>query len=56
MLWTLAVIFFILWILGLAKLFAIGAWLWLFFVIWVVSLIVQLATRGRGRTLPPPTT
>jgi hypothetical protein len=54
MLWTLAVIFFILWILGLVKVFAIGAWLWLFFAIWVISLIVQVAMRGGGRVTPPP--
>jgi len=52
MLWTIAVIFFILWVLGLVKVFAIGAWLWLFFVVWVVSLIAQMATRRRG--VPPP--
>ena len=52
MLWTLAVIFFILWVLGLVHVFAIGAWIWLFFVIWVVSVIVRLVS-GR-RVTPPP--
>ncbi len=52
MLWTIAVIFFILWVLGLIHVFAIGAWIWLFFVIWVVSLIARLAS-GR-RSVPPP--
>jgi hypothetical protein len=52
MLWTLAVIFFILWVLGLVHVFAIGAWIWLFFVIWVICLIARLAS-GR-RAAPPP--
>ncbi len=53
MLWTLAVIFFILWVLGLAHVFAIGAWIWLFFAIWVILLIAQLAT-SRLRTPGTP--
>ncbi len=48
MLWTLFVIFLILWILGLANVYTIGAWLWLFFVIALIALIVQLATGRRG--------
>ncbi len=49
MLWTLAVIFFVLWILGLVGVYAIGAWIWLFFAIWIISLIAQLSSgRGRG--------
>lgn len=51
MLWTLAVVFFVLWVLGLIGVFAIGAWIWLFFAIWIISLIAQLA-GGRGRTTP----
>ncbi len=51
MLWFLVVAFLILWILGLANVYAIGAWLWLFLVLAVIALIVQLAT-GR-RTIPP---
>jgi hypothetical protein len=53
MLWTLAVIFFVLWILGLVGVYAIGAWIWLFFAIWIISLIAQLSS-GRGRGTPPP--
>ena len=49
MLWTLAVIFFVLWILGLVGVYGVGAWIWLFFAIWIISLIAQLASgRGRG--------
>jgi hypothetical protein len=54
MLWTLAVIFFILWIVGLAGAYAIGAWIWLFFAIWIISLIAQLAGAGRRRTPNAP--
>jgi hypothetical protein len=52
MLWTLAVIFFILWVLGLANVFAIGAWIWLFCAIWIICLIAQFTTR-RPRTSTP---
>ncbi len=55
MLWTLAVIFFILWILGMVHVYAIGAWIWLFLAIWVISLVAQLAMRGGRKSLPPPT-
>ncbi len=51
MLWTLFVIFLILWILGLANAFAIGAWIWIFFVIAIISLIAQLTWR---RSTAPP--
>jgi cobalamin biosynthesis protein CobD/CbiB len=49
-LWTLVVVFFVLWILGLVDVFPVGGWVWLFFVIWVVALIASLATRGGTRT------
>ena len=45
MLWLAFVFFFILWILGLSGTIAVGAWAWLFFVIWMIALIAQLATR-----------
>jgi len=45
MLWLAFVVFFVLWILGLAGAIAVGAWAWLFFVIWIIALIAQLATR-----------
>ena len=48
MLWTLFVIFLILWALGLANVYTIGAWIWLFFVIALIVLIVQLATGRRA--------
>ncbi|MFZ0706879.1 MAG: lmo0937 family membrane protein [Candidatus Korobacteraceae bacterium] len=52
MLWTLAVIFFILWVLGLVHVFAIGPWMWLFLVIAAICLIAQVAS-GRRATPPP---
>ncbi len=55
MLWVLFAIFLILWILGLLGVYAIGAWLWLFFAIWVIALFAQLIWRGRrGPTATPP--
>ncbi|MGH9571056.1 MAG: lmo0937 family membrane protein [Candidatus Angelobacter sp.] len=53
MLWGISVVFFILWILGLASVVAVGAWIWLFFVIWIVALIAQMATRHSRRPAPP---
>jgi hypothetical protein len=52
MLWAIAVIFFILWILGLASVYAIGGWIWVFFAIWILALIGQMAGRNR-RSAPP---
>ena len=51
MLWTLAIIFFVLWVLGVVGVYSIGAWIWLFCAIWIISLIAQLAT-GHGRGTP----
>ena len=51
MLWAIAVIFFVLWILGLASVYTIGAWVWLFCLIWIVALIARVAMRHTG---PPP--
>ncbi len=53
MLWTIAVIFFILWILGLVGIYAIAGWIWLFFAIWVIALIVQFALGRRGTPTAP---
>lgn len=58
MIWTLFVVFFVLWLLGLGGIFAIGAWLWLFFAIWVISLIWAFAASRRTKvtTNVSPTT
>jgi len=53
MLWTLVAVFFTLWILGLGNVYTIGAWIWLFFVIWVIALIAAIVTHGRTATPPP---
>lgn len=51
MLWTLAIIFFVLWVLGMVGVYSIGAWIWLLCAIWIISLVAQLAT-GRSRGTP----
>jgi hypothetical protein len=48
MLWAIVVIFFVLWLLGVASVYAIGAWVWLFFAIWIVALIARVSTRHSG--------
>ncbi|HET9743614.1 MAG TPA: hypothetical protein VFQ00_12750 [Terriglobales bacterium] len=54
MLWIPVVVFFILWILGLAGVYTIGGWDWVFFVAWIVFLIVQVAAQRNAakKTLP----
>jgi hypothetical protein len=52
MLWFIFAVFFILWIIGLAGVYSIGGWIWLFFAIWVAALIAQFS-MGRRVTRPP---
>jgi hypothetical protein len=52
MLWTVFVVFAILWILGLANVIAIGAWTWLFFVIAIIALIAGFTAGRRAGTRP----
>ena len=52
MLWLFFVIFFILWVLGLAGAFTIGAWVWVFFAIWIILLIAQITTARRRPVQP----
>lgn len=56
MLWTLVVVFFILWVLALVHVFTIGAWIWLFFAIWIMSLIARfvIVRAGTPRTHQGP--
>lgn len=51
MLWTMAVILLVLWILGMVSGAALGWWVHLFLVLALVSLI--LAVAGRGRSVAP---
>ncbi|HLH08708.1 MAG TPA: lmo0937 family membrane protein [Terriglobales bacterium] len=47
MLWFVFLVLLVLWMLGLAGTYSIGAWLWLLLVAAVVVLVVQLATGTR---------
>jgi Family of unknown function (DUF5670) len=50
MLWFIFVVLLVLWMLGLAGTYQIGAWLWLLLVAAVIVLVVQLVT---GRRIAP---
>jgi hypothetical protein len=51
-LWGVALLFFILWIIGLAV--GWGGWLWIFFVIWVAAAVLNvLALWGKKAGLRP---
>jgi hypothetical protein len=54
MLWILVIAFFILWILGLASVYTSVALTWLFFALWIVVLITQVAIARRHRTSIQP--
>ena len=45
MLWTLVVVFFILWILGLATVYTSAALTWLFFVLFIIFLVWAVCCR-----------
>ena len=47
MLWLVFVVLLVLWMLGLAGTYQIGAWLWLLLVAAVIVLVVQLITGRR---------
>lgn len=49
MLWILVAIFFVLWILGLASVYASIALTWLFFALFIIFLISQLIAGRRSR-------
>lgn len=52
MLWILVVAFFVLWILGLASVYASITLTWFFFALFVILVIFQLfAGRRRGASL-----
>ncbi len=50
MLWLVFIVLLVLWMLGLAGAYQIGAWLWLLLVAAIIVLVVQLAT---GRRIVP---
>lgn len=47
MFWTIAVILFVLWVLGMVSGAALGMWIHLFLVFAFVSLVVAVATHRR---------
>lgn len=47
MLWTLVIVFFVLWILGLASVYASVALTWLFFALCIIFLISQFVVGRR---------
>lgn len=53
MLWLLVVVFFILWILGLATVYTSAALTWLFFVLFIIFLISQFVVGRRHRPVEP---
>lgn len=48
MFWTIAGILFVLWVLGMVSGAVVGAWVHLFLVFALVSLVCALASRGRA--------
>ncbi len=51
-LWLVALVFFILWIIGLSV--GWGGWLWVFFVIWAGAAVINiLALSGKKSGLRP---
>ena len=53
MLWTLVVVFFILWILGLATVYTSAALTWLFFALFIIFLVWQFAAARRQHPVEP---
>jgi hypothetical protein len=51
MLFTLAIILFILWLVGLISSYTLGGWLHILLVLAIIAVIVQLIMPRRG---PPP--
>lgn len=47
MLWTIAIILIILWILGLVTKVVVGAWLHILLVIAIIIIIIRLVTGRR---------
>jgi len=52
MLFTLAVILFILWLVGLISSYTLGGWLHLLLVLAIIAVIVQLIIPRRGPSGP----
>jgi hypothetical protein len=50
MLWTITVVLLVLWLLGFAGAYTVGAWIHLLLVLAVISVIVNLVL-GRSRAI-----
>jgi hypothetical protein len=50
MLWTITVILFVLWVLGMISGSTVGAWVHLLLVFALVSLVLAVARQGRALT------
>ena len=48
MLWTITVILFVLWVLGLISGSTVGAWVHLLLVFSLISLVLAVTRRGRA--------
>lgn len=46
MLWTITIILFVLWLLGMVGSSTIGAWVHILLVLAVISLVIALIRRG----------
>jgi len=53
MLFTLAVILVILWLLGLITTYTLGGWIHLLLVVAIIAVVIQLVTRRSGPPAPP---
>ncbi len=51
MLWTITIILFVLWVLGLVSGAQMGLWVHLLLVFALVSLVLAVVRRGRGRAV-----
>jgi len=55
MLVTIAIILFVLWLLGMITTYTLGGWLHLLLVLAVIAVLVRLIAGGPGPpTAPPP--
>jgi len=55
MLFTIAIILLVLWLLGLITTYTLGGWIHLLLVLAIIAFVVQLIT-GAGRSGGPPPT
>ena len=54
MLFTLAIILFVLWLLGMISSYTLGGWLHLLLVLAIIAVIVRLITPPRAGPPGPP--